>query len=124
MLRGIPSIEEFIGSHFNDNLTGNSSVNRFWGGEGDDVINGGLGNDRLTGGDGNDSFMFNTVLNASTNVDTITDFDVADDRIQIDNAVFLGLPSGTLAASAFRPAPRATPPCHRPDYVIRYRQAF
>jgi Ca2+-binding RTX toxin-like protein len=96
------SIEELAGSYFNDNLTGNSLNNWILGSDGNDTLNGSTGNDKLTGGDGNDTFVFNTALNAATNVDTITDFNVADDRIQIDNAVFLGLPTGTLAAAAFR----------------------
>jgi Ca2+-binding RTX toxin-like protein len=35
-------------------------------------------------------------------VDQVTDYNVAADRIEIDNAVFTGLATGTLAASAFR----------------------
>ena len=96
------SIERVTGSDFDDKLTGNNSANDLVGGEGDDVINGGLGNDTLSGGDGNDTFLFNTTLNASTNVDTIADFNVTDDRFQIDNAVFLGLSTGTLASTAFK----------------------
>ena len=65
------------------------------------VINGHLGNDTLTGGFGDDTFVFNLALNASTNVDTISDFASSDDTIQIDNAVFTGLSTGTLAAAAF-----------------------
>ena len=98
----ISSIEELAGSTSHDNLTGNSSNNWLLGNEGNDVLNGGLGNDRLTGGDGDDTFVFKNTPNASTNIDTISDFDVADDTIQIDNAIFTGLSTGTLASSAFR----------------------
>jgi Ca2+-binding RTX toxin-like protein len=60
---------------------------------GNDVIYGGAGNDTLTGGAGNDYFVFNTALNASTNVDRITDFNVANDTIRFDNAVMSALGS-------------------------------
>ena len=41
-------------------------------------IHGGTGNDVLTGGGGDDTFYFDTTLDASTNVDTITDFDASN----------------------------------------------
>jgi serralysin len=49
-----------------------------------------------------DRFFFETTLNASTNVDRITDFLPADDTIWIDNAVFTGLttPAGSLLSAA------------------------
>ena len=60
------------------------------------------GNDTLTGGGGADSFVFNTALNVTTNVDHITDFSVPNDTIWLDEAVFTALsPTGILAASAF-----------------------
>jgi Ca2+-binding RTX toxin-like protein/subtilisin-like proprotein convertase family protein len=86
----------------NINGTGNSLANTITGNAGSNVLNGGTGKDTLTGGGGADFFVFNTALNASTNVDTITDFNVAADTIRIDNAVFLGLSTGTLASTAFK----------------------
>ncbi|AGK56966.1 hypothetical protein HYPDE_26428 [Hyphomicrobium denitrificans 1NES1] len=85
-------------------LTGNEFNNTIIGNTGADTLNGGLGNDTLTGGSGADSFVFNTALNASTNVDTITDFTRGSDKIKLDNAIFTAL--GTtqniaLPASAF-----------------------
>ena len=64
-------------------------------------MNGGSGSDALTGGSGNDIFAF---LNGfgPTNVDTVTDYSVASDTINILAAAVGGLPTGTLAASAFR----------------------
>jgi len=48
------------------------------------------------------SFVFTTALNASTNVDHITDFSVADDTILVDNAIFVALGgNGTLSAAQF-----------------------
>ena len=85
------------------NLTGNNLANTIIGNAGSNAINGGLGNDVLSGGAGNDVFTFSTTLNGSTNSDTVTDFNVAQDTIRIDNAVFTALTTtGTLAATAFR----------------------
>ena len=81
------------------NLTGNASGNIVRGNNGNNIINGGAGDDELTGLGGQDSFLFNTALSAATNVDVITDFNVAADTILLDDAIFsssLGL--GTISA--------------------------
>jgi Ca2+-binding RTX toxin-like protein len=86
----------------NIDLTGNSSHNVIYGNYGNNVINGGDGNDMLTGLNGQDSFLFNTSLNAATNVDEIMDFNVADDTIRLDQDIFssnLGL--GNISAGEF-----------------------
>lgn len=70
-----------VGGTASDNLTGLAS-------SGDDWISGDLGNDTLTGGAGQDAFVFATALNASTNVDTITDFGTGGDQIWLDNSFF------------------------------------
>ncbi len=67
---------------------------------GNDTLNGGTGNDVLTGGAGNDTFIFNSAPGAA-NVDSISDFSVVHDSIHLDDAVFVGLATGTLAANAF-----------------------
>ena len=41
------------------------------------------------------------MLNAATNVDTITDFVVADDTVRLENSIFSGLAVGVLNADAF-----------------------
>lgn len=67
---------------------GNGLDNRIIGNSGDNILNGGKGgNDSLTGNGGIDFFRFNSAL-SSGNVDTITDFTVNVDKIQIDNAIF------------------------------------
>ena len=81
--------------------TGNGIANRITGGAGDDTLNGGLGNDRLTGGDGSDSFVFSTTLNTRTNLDSIVDFDVAHDSIELSLTIFAALSAGPLSADAF-----------------------
>ena len=50
------SIENLVGSAFDDTLTGDASANTLNGGAGDDVLNGGAGADSMVGGDGNDTF--------------------------------------------------------------------
>ncbi|PQJ95046.1 FG-GAP-like repeat-containing protein [Chromatium okenii] len=72
------AIENLTGSNNADTLSGNSGAN---------VLAGGGGNDKLTGGAEIDIFRFDSALKAS-NVDTITDFNVKDDTIQLENAIF------------------------------------
>jgi len=88
------AIENLIGSGFNDTLTGNT---------GNNVLNGGLGNDTLTGGTGLDYFLFNTPLSESNNKDLITDFNIVDDVIQLENSIMtsIGSTTGVLASTEF-----------------------
>jgi Ca2+-binding RTX toxin-like protein len=88
------SIEGLGGSNFSDKLTGNAIGN---------IINGGLGNDTLAGGAGADAFVFSTFLNSTANVDTITDFNVVDDIIWLENTgIFAQLTApGVLAVDNF-----------------------
>jgi Ca2+-binding RTX toxin-like protein len=82
------------------NGTGNAAVNTLTGNAGKNSLNGGGGSDTLTGGSGADHFIFNTSLGFS-NQDRITDYNVSADTIRLENAIFTGLATGTLAASAF-----------------------
>ncbi|MFO1142690.1 MAG: VCBS domain-containing protein [Amaricoccus sp.] len=99
--------ETLSGNNGNDLLFGNAGNDTIDGGSGvqsgDDLIVGGLGNDTLTGGGGNDVFVFNTALSATTNADTITDFDAtSNDKISLDHLIFAGVSSsGTLASQDF-----------------------
>jgi Ca2+-binding RTX toxin-like protein len=70
-------------------------------GSGDDQLNVLFGNDTLTGGSGADHFVFSTMLDARSNVDTITDFAHGLDKIVLDHSVFSGLPAGALNPNAF-----------------------
>jgi Ca2+-binding RTX toxin-like protein len=84
------------------NLTGNDTGNVVRGNSGNNVLNGGGGNDELTGYGGQDMFLFDTALNAATNVDVITDFNVADDTIVLDDAIFSSsLGPGNISAGEF-----------------------
>ena len=99
----LSGIENLTGSNHDDVLTGSTAANLISGGSGNDSINGGAGNDTMMGGTGADSFVFNSALGA-TNIDTLSDFSVIDDTIQLENTgVFTGLTAiGVLSASAFR----------------------
>jgi serralysin len=62
---------------------------------------GGLGKDTLIGGKGQDAFVFNTKADSKRNVDKITDFNVKDDSIWLENAIFKTLgKSGSSATPA------------------------
>ena len=84
------------------NLSGNAFANSITGNKGANTLKGKGGNDVLTGLDGSDSFVFNTGLDGTNNVDRITDFNIADDTIRVDDAIFTQAgPTGVLAAAAF-----------------------
>jgi serralysin len=96
------SIEAVRGTAFADKLTGSSVRNQLAGDAGNDQLAGGHGNDMLVGGAGKDTFLFNSALNGTTNVDTIDDFIVVDDTIRLENSVFTKLVgTGVLTAAQF-----------------------
>ncbi|MEI5680449.1 MULTISPECIES: calcium-binding protein, partial [unclassified Mesorhizobium] len=88
------------GNTLNNTLVGNDGKNILRGGAGNDTLNGGKGSDTLVGGAGNDTFVFNKPL-GSTNIDKITDYNVAQDTMQLDNAYFTNTGAGYLSAAAF-----------------------
>ncbi|RVG28522.1 calcium-binding protein, partial [Sinorhizobium meliloti] len=90
------------GNSLNNTLTGNSGNNGLNGAGGNDLIDGGLGNDSLRGSTGLDTFLFSTALNAVTNVDTILDFNIADDTVRLENAIFDAIQGvGALTSAQF-----------------------
>ena len=93
----------YDGNSGDDVLNGGSVADNLIGSAGNDTLTGGGGNDTLTGGSGDDRFYFNTALNASTNLDTITDFKAGGDadRIYLSNTIFTGLTAGTLPFANF-----------------------
>ena len=96
------------GNSLNNVITGNKAANQLKGEAGNDILNGFAGNDildggtganTLTGGSGDDCFRFAS----ADHLDTITDFIVINDTIQLENAVFTAfMETGILAASNFR----------------------
>ena len=100
-------VENLIGSGtINFALTGGTTNNLITGNTGADSLYGMLGNDTLTGAAGQDHFFFNTAVNKKTNLDTISDFNVADDTIYLDRGTFSSLykisKKGTVKASMFK----------------------
>lgn len=99
------------GNALNNVLIGNSSANILNGDAGNDKLKGGLGEDTLTGGSGKDIFQLSNLSK-----DTITDFSVVDDTIQLENSVFTKLTvNGDLKAANFR---IGTAAIDANDYVI------
>jgi VCBS repeat-containing protein len=99
------------GNELNNSLTGNAAANTLSGELGNDTLNGGSGNDILTGGAGQDIFQL-----MDLSKDTITDFSVADDTIQLENSVFTQLTAtGVLNADNFKIGAGAA---DANDYVI------
>ena len=82
------------------NLRGNALAQTLLGNSSANYINGLGGSDILTGGAGGDSFVFNVALGVG-NIDSITDYYVAADRIILENGIFVGLTGSVLAATAF-----------------------
>ncbi|ANK80017.1 MAG: hypothetical protein TEF_03865 [Rhizobiales bacterium NRL2] len=75
-------IEDAIAGDGADTLLGNAVANDLNGARGDDVLDGGAGDDTLTGGDGADLFR----LTVGEGGDTITDFDVSLDALELDGS--------------------------------------
>jgi Ca2+-binding RTX toxin-like protein len=76
-----------------DYVEGRQGDDQLYGDEGKDILVGGTGNDLLTGGADADLFVFDTLLNASNNVDTITDMTTID-SIGLDSSIFNTIPFG------------------------------
>jgi Ca2+-binding RTX toxin-like protein len=121
LIRGGAGNDTVNGGSGNDTVNGGSGDDRVYGdagrdtvygGKGSDTISGGAGNDILFGNAGRDVFVFDIRLNKSSNVDTIKDFNVANDCLWLDNSVFTqlgrGSPKGVeLAADLFVSASEA-----------------
>jgi Ca2+-binding RTX toxin-like protein len=86
----LTGIEQVIGDGFNDRLSGSAVAEALNGGGGNDTMDGRGGNDTLTGGLGADAFVFTTAPGAG-NVDQLTDFVSATDKLNLENGVFTAL---------------------------------
>jgi len=82
----------------NGMLIGSSLSDTIVGGSADDTITGGGGDDTITLGGGSNIVRFNSL----SGNDTITDYEVASDSIQLDNAIYTSLADGPLTVANFR----------------------
>ncbi|WP_114948695.1 PD40 domain-containing protein [Microvirga calopogonii] len=100
-LAGGAGNDVLTGDAFGNLIQGNAGKDKLSTADGNDTLWGGVGNDTLSGGAGRDVFVFDTKANAKTNLDKVTDFNVKDDTIWLENGVFKGLgKKGSLAAPA------------------------
>jgi uncharacterized delta-60 repeat protein len=90
-IKGTANSETIVAGVGADKITGLAGNDTITGGAGIDSISGGAGNDTLTGGADIDYFLFDIAANASSNLDTITDFVSGTDKLQFSKKVFAGL---------------------------------
>ncbi len=97
---------DLAGNEFGQTIIGNKGAN----------TRGGGGNDVLTGGLGADRFVFDTAPGLG-NIDRIAGFNVTNDTIDVENAIFTALGrAGPLAAAAFHTGAAAAAPEDRIIY--------
>jgi cysteinyl-tRNA synthetase, unknown class len=89
------------GGEGNDSLFGDDDSDTLIGGAGDDRLTGDRGYDQLTGGAGRDVFVFENFTPKTLGRDTITDFEVGIDKIELNHGIFTKLQPGGLAAGDF-----------------------
>ncbi|NER99306.1 MAG: hypothetical protein F6J86_36720, partial [Symploca sp. SIO1B1] len=83
LLRGGVGNDTLDGGTGNDTLLGGSGNDYLVGDANDDLLNGGAGNNQLNGGSGSDVF----VLTSEEGVNTIIDFDIAEDLIGLSGGL-------------------------------------
>jgi beta propeller repeat protein len=106
ILTGADNINGY-GNSLNNTITGNEANNLLFGKSGDDTLLGSLGSDRLVGGIGADTLTGGAGADyfickySDTGVDTITDFNVAEDKFLVSASGFGGeLVSGAVITIA------------------------
>ncbi len=111
------SVTVINGTNSNDRLTGTTGSDLIQGFGGSDILNGRLGADTLNGGSSKDYFVFDTALGGG-NVDIVQDYNVRDDTIRLENAIFTKLTkTGTLSSSFFRASSGGTA-LDSNDYIL------
>ncbi|MBD2250303.1 DUF4347 domain-containing protein [Nostoc parmelioides] len=96
LLEGLDGNDNLTGNAGNDGLFGDNGNDTLNGGAGNDLLVGGAGSDRLFGGAGADIFGFgtgNAFSSVAFGIDTISDFAVGVDAIELDKASFTALTS-------------------------------
>jgi Ca2+-binding RTX toxin-like protein len=92
-INGASRSETIVARSSDDTVKGFQGNDKLNGAAGDDWLYGGLGKDTLTGNIGRDAFIFDTKPNKKTNLDKIADYNVKDDSVFFDNAIFKKLGS-------------------------------
>jgi hypothetical protein len=110
-LQGEDGNDRLYGGRGDDRQYGETGQDRLYGSFGDDVLIGGRGDDQLygetgadllRGGAGRDAYVYNSVPDSQTGIDTIEGFSVAEDTFWLNNSKFTGLGrEGQLRSSAF-----------------------
>lgn len=95
-LYGGAGADRLFGNAGADMLFGGSGADKLWGGGGADILVGGAGCDTLIGGSGADTFVFD----ATSAVDTICDFSLRQDRIDL-TAFDIGFNDLTIKSASF-----------------------
>jgi Ca2+-binding RTX toxin-like protein len=99
--RGVVAFDNPFAATVAAGLFGGDGADIIDGGSGDDDLHGEAGADDLAGGRGADRFFFDAALGGG-NVDTITDFTPAEDKIVLSAADFAGIGAlGALKKKAF-----------------------
>jgi Ca2+-binding RTX toxin-like protein len=103
LAKGNQDSDTVDGGAGNDVVHGGQGNDSVLGGDGDDTVFGDAGDDTLTGGSGRDVFRFEYFVQQGSlrtaeevganplGVDTITDFNPAEDKIQLDKRIFASL---------------------------------
>ena len=84
LVPGTPGVDNLVGGGDMDTLLGFAGDDLLSGGADDDILVGGVGDDTLTGGGGADTFLY---TDDDLGLDTITDFVLGTDTIDIDGLV-------------------------------------
>lgn len=120
-LTGLGAINGY-GNGGDNVIVGNQGANTLHGGNGNgaDTMNGGLAKDILIGGGGIDQFVFDSVLDGESNVDTIADFGLGGggEKIVLDDAIFSSLHPGSLAVAQFIKGTDVTVAADANDFLI------
>lgn len=101
-LAGTEGNDILTGTSADEVLLGYAGTDKLNGGAGNDVLDGGAGKDSLTGGEGSDIFRFSSALDSFRNygpanisaADTITDFTLGVDKIDLSALGITGLGNG------------------------------
>ncbi|SDB57090.1 6-phosphogluconolactonase, cycloisomerase 2 family, partial [Bauldia litoralis] len=106
-ISGTNTGETLTGGGEADTIAGRGGKDILQGLGGGDLLDGGKKRDTLFGGDGEDQFSFSTRLKNKW-ADRIEDFEVGDDTIVLDSAIFDGIGVGALKGKFFNTGKKAS----------------